>query len=405
LEVINWKAAQQSYSSLPQDIGEWKLELSTPTLLAYRNGLRILLSVRGTQDFKDVIADAMLAASRVTQTQRFATDKAAVDRVVAQFPPHTFAYFATGHSLGSAIGLALQRAFPFIRSAVYFNGALQPSDVWSQQPNTKQVYNERDPLYRLVGRWWRNKQVVNATDMSGKWLSDGLAAHKLLTFSRLYGAALKSSSPADAQEYWSRIISTPLSDSDLRSLLGENIRVVTYPQLESCTTIADALDDTGRCIILFLTESSTSGHWTCVHTTGPTSLEYFDPYGLKWDVPFEWLSDEQERALGQTRHSLSRLFAAAQREGVNVTHNSTQFQAKGDAIASCGRWCAARLLMGDLTLPQFTDVVKRSNVPPDQFVAVVTDTLAHLDTDDEDEDMDTSSDHVYEPEYKRIKIE
>jgi hypothetical protein len=66
--------------------------------------------------------------------------------------------------------------------------------------------------------------------------------------------------------------------------------------------------------------------------------------------------------------------------------------------------------MGDLSLPQFADVVRRSNVPPDQFVAIVTDTLSHLednsqDVEFEDGDEIFAQDDDEEMPYKRIRLD
>ena len=42
----------------------------------------------------------------------------------------------------------------------------------------------------------------------------------------------------------------PLSDADLRLLLGRNLSIVKYPQLAGARRIEDVLDDQGRCVRL-----------------------------------------------------------------------------------------------------------------------------------------------------------
>jgi hypothetical protein len=293
----------------------------------------------------------------------------------------------TGHSLGSAIGLALQRKFPFVKSAVYYNGALQPIDVLLQAPNTKEVYISKDPLYRTVGRFWRDKEVYesvgNPTGKDGSFVQgvgDALLAHSLQQFGRLYGAALERAGrtrvPGVNPEL-SDAIEKPLSDSDMRLLLGRSTSIITYPKLAYAHDIDDVLDINGRMVLLYLTKSMSAGHWTGVFKRNENEIEFFDPYGGAIDEQFKWIPDQVEEALGQTSRHLSRLLSQASEDGYKVRSNPYQFQAMKRGVNSCGRWVAARMLHPELSIHEFKQLVDNSGVSPDTFVTVVTEEMLH----------------------------
>ena len=52
----------------------------------------------------------------------------------------------------------------------------------------------------------------------------------------------------------------PLSDDDIRTILGNDIKIITYPMLGKMRDISEAFDSKGRCIMLYLTHSESSGH-------------------------------------------------------------------------------------------------------------------------------------------------
>jgi hypothetical protein len=75
-----------------------------------------------------------------------------------------------------------------------------------------------------------------------------------------------------------RIVRKPLSDADLRHVLGSDQKIIQYSDLASFPTLNDLLPKpTDDCIILYEQEDD-SGHWVALMRYGNT-VEYFDPYG------------------------------------------------------------------------------------------------------------------------------
>lgn len=178
-EKVDVNAADAAYSpSPPHDIDGWSLGPATPTIKVYTRGQSVLVSVRGTKDFRDAKADLSIPFNGLRNTQRYKADYATVKGLVAQYPGHTF--YLTGHSLGSAIGLQLARDFrsTFQNGGEEFNGALEPMDILSQNPGIHETYANKDPLFRSGGLLWRNKRVIDVGN------TGALAAHKLSTLKR-----------------------------------------------------------------------------------------------------------------------------------------------------------------------------------------------------------------------------
>jgi hypothetical protein len=125
-----------------------------------------------------------------------------------------------------------------------------------------------------------------------------------------------------------------LSEDDIRKLLG-NVKVMTYPDLAK-ETLQSLLPQDGIAVILFLTESSTQGHWTALVRRGD-EIEYFDSYGIKPDGERAWLSAKQRIALGEVRPLITELLAT---HTGRVTYNTKRLQ-KG-SVATCGRHVVVR---------------------------------------------------------------
>jgi len=165
-----------------------------------------------------------------------------------------------------------------------------------------------------------------------------------------------------------RVPQYALSDSDLRELLGNDIPIIPYPELKNVSDIDDVFDEKGRCMILFLNSSPTSGHWCCM-IRRPDSIEFFDPYGespnhVVDDVPMPFL-----KKLDMDKPYLTKLLRA---KGLPVYYNNCQFQKDNRSIATCGRHCAVRLFYAPYSLPEYYSIVEKSKMSPDLFVSGVT---------------------------------
>lgn len=167
---------------------------------------------------------------------------------------------------------------------------------------------------------------------------------------------------AEARDY-------PLSDADIRKILGRDIKITTYPEMKHMRSIDQLFDRKGRCIILFLTTSPTSGHWLCM-IRRPSSIEFFDPYGEPPDDgQKKEISLSMLQQLDEEKPYLTNLLRAS---GLKVYYNTHDFQKDRADVNTCGRHCVVRLLYAPYSLEKYKSIIDKSGLTPDNFVVGVT---------------------------------
>ena len=165
-----------------------------------------------------------------------------------------------------------------------------------------------------------------------------------------------------------KIKDTPLSDSDIRKILGRDIKIITYPQLASMGSINECFDKKGRCIMLYLTQSETSGHWVCM-LSKKDGIEFFDPYGEPPEYALKTVPEEEREAFGEGQPYLTQLLKAS---GRKVIYNTHPFQKDRSDINTCGRHSVVRCLYAPDTLTKYKAVMDSSGMTPDDFVSALT---------------------------------
>jgi hypothetical protein len=160
----------------------------------------------------------------------------------------------------------------------------------------------------------------------------------------------------------------PLGDDDLKRLLGSDVAIHNYPDLESMTSINQLFDSKGRAILLFPNAAPTVGHWTGL-INRPEGIEFFDPYGDPPEKQKGGMSRQRLEALDIASPDLTRLLKAS---GKPVYYNTYPFQKDKASIATCGRHVAVRMLYAPNTLDEYAAIVDESGYAPDDFVSGVT---------------------------------
>ena len=164
-----------------------------------------------------------------------------------------------------------------------------------------------------------------------------------------------------------------LSDTDIAGLVP-GVKIMTYPQLHAAKSLHDIVPRDGAVVILFLTQSKRSGHWTAVlhHSArGPRAehWEYFDSYGGRPDAPLRWISPAKRADLDETNAQLSRLLAASP---LPVVFNNAKLQERDDDVATCGRHVVVRLWHRAQSLPEYVTALRAGGRSPDAVVTAAT---------------------------------
>jgi hypothetical protein len=167
------------------------------------------------------------------------------------------------------------------------------------------------------------------------------------------------------------IIHKPLSDSDLKSILGSETKIITYPELSKYNNINELLPNSYDFVIILLLETPASGHWTALLKYN-NGFEFFDSYGNAPDVDLtKWLTPQERLKLGESQKYLSFLL-----QGQPYIYNKVKYQIMKRGINTCGSHVAYRCFLfkkKQFNLLDYQKHVKNYThlygLTPDQLVA------------------------------------
>ena len=127
-----------------------------------------------------------------------------------------------------------------------------------------------------------------------------------------------------------KMMRTPLSHSDLKKILGDDLKIIVYSDLSKLSNLRELLPNERDCVVILYEEKELSGHWTCLTRDGDL-FTFFDSYGLKPDAELRWLSFEMRRRLNELTPHLTKLLS-----NENYVYNNTNFQQDDSKIETCG---------------------------------------------------------------------
>jgi len=149
---------QNNYSD---NIDGFDLVEQTDTLKFFKSNYQpfIVVSVRGTADFQDIQAWIPSAINNIQNTERYKIDLEELLSFQQKYPLTAYTYYATGHSLASAI-IDKWLKMGLISEARTYNGAIAYTDLLDTSINNYRVYSDGDPLYNIMGRFAKGKKEV-----------------------------------------------------------------------------------------------------------------------------------------------------------------------------------------------------------------------------------------------------
>lgn len=151
------KVADESINDMKND-GWDIIKPYTETIKPYLNESTktIVLGVRGTADFKDVLADLKIATNNLKGSKRFNNDLDFIKKLQKIYNPNEYTYYAVGHSLGGAIVDELLNQ-NLIKQGISYNPAVE--DKYLNNKNHLRIYNEGDMLFNIMGKYSSNQEV------------------------------------------------------------------------------------------------------------------------------------------------------------------------------------------------------------------------------------------------------
>jgi len=146
-----------------------------------------------------------------------------------------------------------------------------------------------------------------------------------------------------------------LTGDDIKKILT-GVNIIKYENLKDYYSLNDCFNGKPFFIIFLATTDEYSGHWLCMLKQKGFYL-YWDSYGLSPLDDLGCISHEKLEQLGEDKSIIIDLFKRSAKAGMTITHNTTDYQAWGDKIDTCGRWVCVRCLNWRLTEKQFYDYV------------------------------------------------
>ena len=159
-----------------------------------------------------------------------------------------------------------------------------------------------------------------------------------------------------------------LSDGDIRKLLGGNIKITTYPDLENVRRIDQLFDRHGRAILFVPQQNEQQGHWCCLIKKHKL-IEFFDPYGEPPEAQKDTLSEEQLERMKMHEPLLAELLT---NNPYKIIFNKVQLQKLDGDVNTCGRHCVARLLYHKYPIQKYRLIIQQSRMTPYEFVTNLT---------------------------------
>ena len=139
-----------------------------------------------------------------------------------------------------------------------------------------------------------------------------------------------------------KLVKKPLSDTELKTILGKDLKITMYPDLAKYSSLEQLLPNPfDYCIILIVESESKfniSGHWTA-RLRYDGLFEYFDPYGNGVDVDLMTWMDRKTRArLHEDKPYLTYLL-----KGRNYIYNKVRYEVLKKGVNTCGSHSSYRI--------------------------------------------------------------
>lgn len=159
------------------------------------------------------------------------------------------------------------------------------------------------------------------------------------------------------------------SDSDIRTMLRGNVKIMTYKDLTNYPTIEKALEEFGRIALLYETKDN-FGHWCCVFYGPKNRIYFFDPYGIRIDDQLLYIDPKFRMKNNQDFRYLSYLLKNTDKK---IDYNDYSLQSEKEGVNTCGRWVVVRMMFNFLDSDEFAKLFSPdSNLSSDDLVLAYT---------------------------------
>lgn len=151
----------------------------------------------------------------------------------------------------------------------------------------------------------------------------------------------------------------PFSNFDILNICDQNTKVIRYSELKKYSNIDDVLKPFDNVVILYESKKN-YGHWVCLLKYDKI-IEFFDPYGLPIDTQLKYSKDKVPL--------LSKLLVDSP---YLLAENRTKLQKLYKDVSTCGRHVCVRIILKDLPLKEYINIMVNNKIDPDLIVTYLT---------------------------------
>ena len=123
---------------------------------------------------------------------------------------------------------------------------------------------------------------------------------------------------------------------DMRNRLGNDIKIISFPDLEKYNDINELLPKKkDYCIIFYIEDNKDNidiGHWTCLYKYNNVYY-FFDSYGINENNELSYIPKNKRIKYNENINYLHNLL-----KNKNVINNKYQYQKFKNNINTCGRY-------------------------------------------------------------------
>jgi len=163
-----------------------------------------------------------------------------------------------------------------------------------------------------------------------------------------------------------KLLKKSMSTKDIKKALNNEVRVISYDELDKYENIDEALGKYKKLVILYLTEEN-YGHFVCLWKFDDKTIQFFDSYGDMVDRELKYIPSYFRKESGQDFPILSLLLLKSNYE---VRYNN--FKLQGNKTNTCGRWCVYRLIKSNLNEYEFAEIFLNKKIDPDLIITYIT---------------------------------
>ena len=134
-----------------------------------------------------------------------------------------------------------------------------------------------------------------------------------------------------------KLIHKALSDSDIRTILGADTKILKYSELAAVGSLDELLPRLVDYCIILNEESLNRGHWVALLKYNDM-FEHFDRCGVKPDNELQWINMKKRRMLKQATPYLSHLL-----DDERYIYNRVRYQELDSDVNTCGSHIVSRI--------------------------------------------------------------